>query len=182
MEFFEILTLVFFSTTVILLMFMWGVRSIVLRIFGSFKRWFLRNKGYGNYYIFESGRILRCYYDKMSTSDNTKEIDGKKYVIIPEKIFTDSNGIRSLIYAKNDTEPLDINEFDKSDNMIRSSSFWSNLANMIKMFAELKAMKSTALMMILLVLVLIGVGLTLGVLGYMYYSLDQGTLGAIIGV
>jgi hypothetical protein len=162
-------------------MILWGVRVLAFRMFGSIKNFFMQKRGYGNLYIFQPGNKLSRHYVKLTKADKQIEINERKYTIIPEKMFSDDMGIDSLLYYLEDTEPMTPKEKDRSDNMIRSASFWSNLGNMIKMYAELKAAKQAGLIVLLLVCVLIGVFIVLAMNGYLIYELTSGT-GSILGI
>ena len=179
MDRYLILTIIFFSTTLFLSFFVWGTRSLAIKLFGSIKNWFLRNKGYGNIYIYMPGNRLTRHFVPFSSSDSQVEINNKRYTIIPEKMFYDDLGVNSLMYYLNDTEPLTPKEKDKSDNMIRSSSYWSNLASMIKVFAELKASKKISIVLTLLIFVIVLLIIVVSLQGYLIYSLTSEAGGVI---
>lgn len=181
MDLFLILTIVFFITTLILIMMLWGLRTLAFRMFGSLKNFFMRNRGYGNLYIFQPGNKLTRHYVKLTKASKQIELNERNYTVIPDKMFYDDMGINSLLYYLEDTEPMTPKENDKSDNMIRSASFWSNLGNMIKMYAELKASKQAGMIMMLLIVVLVVAFIILGINGYMIYEMTSGT-GGVIGI
>jgi len=178
---FIVLTSVLFIVCIILLFFLWVCRILVLRMFGSFKNFFLKNAGYGNAYIFEPGNRIQRHYVKFNRADSQIVIAERNYNVIPEKMFYDDMGINSLMYYLNDCEPMTPKEKDKSENMIRNASYWSNLANMIKMFAELKASKQIGFVILILSIVLIITLIVAGMQGYLIYELTSKT-GAVMSI
>jgi hypothetical protein len=168
-----VFAILFFIISLVLGAYLWQVRVLAKKLFGSLKNYFLKNKGFGNVYVFNPNNKMVRYYTNLVTPDQQVEVNGRRYTVVPEKIFDDDLGISSILVYLSDTEPMTPKEHDKSNNMIRSATFWSNLSNMIKMYAELKASKDAGLILLLVIFVLVLVFIVVGMNGYILYQLKD---------
>jgi hypothetical protein len=177
-------TIFLFSLLLILGVILWKLRAMTIDLYIGFKHFFMRNRSYGCAYMFENGKILRKHYVKLVTQDKTIKINERVYNVVVEKIFNDYMGIQSLMYNVDDVEPLSPNDFDKSNNIIRSSVYWGNLGAMMKSYAELKASRQMGMVLMICLIVLIIVGINIGITGYLLYILTNNTAvsGSVAGV
>lgn len=158
-------------------------RRIIAQEFDSIRHWFMRNKGYGFAYFYESNkRIIRKYVKLVEPAIRWND---QLYAVYPERMF-EFQGIKSLLFNTGDAEPLDVGEKNQTELLGHSSSFLDSLFEIIKTYAEKKAFSKVGNRLMMWLTILSGlVGMCLAAVFYLIYTLKpllETAAAPIIGI
>jgi hypothetical protein len=151
------------------LIYLWFVRHAVIHVFAGWRNFWNKDKGMGYAIIIHPEKrvepVFCKFEDKITLRDRT-------YIRHPSKIYQ-FLGLPAMFYNENDSNPIDLIEKDKSQEIENDANYLDSVVLKIKAWAEAKAFKKFELIFIILIGVAFLSLLIVLISGTSYFKIDE---------
>jgi len=151
------------------LIYLWFVRHAVIHVFGGWREFWNKNKGYGYAIIIHPEKRVEPVFCKFEDKITIRE---RTYIRKPSNIYQ-FLGLPAMFYNENDNSPIDLIQKDGSAEIQNDANYLDSVVLKIKAWAEAKAFKKFELIFFILIAVAILSLLIILAVGTSYFKIDE---------